>query len=208
MSCSRLDRLWSCPAHVTIDVESPPVGESAIIGTVLHWLLLERFPETLPSGMDEETTDLYYQCLQVLDQTPGTPFANEIYHETDILTGTADKTNVSDNGMRIMYIRDLKTGRTPVSAESKQLLGYSYLMWEKFDRRQEIFDVGIVQPKVYGNHVPTVRYGKKDLLDFEEELKEKLKQTDIFALGKGCDWCPAKTSGLCPVMNELLQTKG
>ena len=205
VSCSKLDRLFACPAsqHLEDLPNEDEVGMPAKIGTVLHYLLLERYPSKLPDGMPEEVEDLYWWCKKILDDQDGTVYANEIYHATDVLTGTADMTRISDSSMSTFYIRDLKTGRIPVYPDSKQLLGYAYLMAEKHGHRSKIYNVGIVQPLVWGNDVPVVEYTADEAAGFGEELRSKLKER-TFGASSYCTFCRAKGTSQCEQTNSIL----
>jgi hypothetical protein len=203
MSCSKLDRLFACPGHRHLDLPSSEPGEAAIKGTVLHWLLLENETDELPDGMPEDAVDLYLWCKSIFDKQPHKQLGNELYYETDLLTGTADHVRHEDDSLERLYIRDLKTGRISVSAESKQLLGYSYLMWLRYDKKPKYFDCGIIQPLAYGSNVPSVVYTVEDLIQFEKELIEKLGSTG-FGYSNACTYCPAKGTAKCEQTNQIL----
>jgi hypothetical protein len=93
----------------------------------------------------------------------------------------------------VCYIRDLKTGRIPVYPESKQLIGYAYLMSDMMFQAPSVYNVGIVQPLVWGNEVPAVEYSAEEAEGFGEEIKAQLKKRGYGASGY-CQFCPVKGS--------------
>lgn len=126
--------------------------------------------------------------------------------------GTGDA--VLNSPLRYIEVIDLKTGRKPVSPESKQLKYYALGVLEACDTDFDEVRLTIIQPQGYTEEdkKKTFVMTKVELLEFKEELRQAIKRVrsakpEDAKAGDWCTWCKAdrldsKGLKICPRKRE------
>lgn len=238
---SAIDVLLTCPARwfMTRHGGDVPSSEASTIGTLVHEIA-EKFPhgdpDTLVHELEQRWDDHEFdrahalgrqlfeetrekvirmgECFQALGEDAHVETEFNVYVELDhaIITGTVDRIETVDEGVRVT---DIKTGHPGAKKDAKnhlQLALYQYALHRLGypvagarllalkDKKPEAF----VQPSLFS--------GTDEANERLETLKDQIDQAVTLAKGptypaivsKECRTCPVHN--LCPVRDEGLRT--
>jgi len=226
LRCSELDRVMACtasahpqPGEVIIDHEA---GEAARIGTAVHAVMAdvvrERWhtvPDVRPycedAGCAAKETDvriLSYAGMKFLREyrkfLSETPLV-ETELETGFLVGHPDIVDyVEDDGERIVYVIDWKTGEKDEDSRYRaQLLGYAVLGGTHFGQRKPT-KVVVSIAWLRSQEVTTRSYTLEDCIKFSEHLFRIVldEETVEYTPGESCRYCPRIAA--CPGRRDLM----
>lgn len=216
LSASRAERFMTCPGSVRLEAQMPyePPGEAAALGTMLHELSekILRGEEIDDPDVNPEHLAMAQEYANFINNLVENPRKKLIEVNVDeglkslhhALGGTADAVLVDGNHL---IICDLKTGRTPVSAENnKQLLTYALGVMRQFNAPADITcTMHIFQPRA-GHSKWTV--SGVDLIKHGHDLRKAAElalspDAPTNPSPDACKYCRAKT--ICPSLRQQVQ---
>lgn len=191
-SASSLYRLEKCPASFKLSQGIPSrSSEYALQGTIDHFL------QELNEAPIDTPDDVYLRFWRaqeirnhIVQELGFTKYGDEIYFETDHLTGSADTIFIKNNGLSEALILDYKFGIEPAKA-NLQMAAYAYLLFLRKDQVKKIY-TGVIQPQVTDNvKLTTWERGEPDkiILPILEEAKKE--DAELNYNMDHCRYCPS-----------------